>query len=673
MKLKRIKLSNFRQFHGEQEIEIADDAHKNVTLIHAQNGVGKTTILNALLWTFYAKTTEKFLEPERIINRAARQEGVKKASASIEFSHDGRDYFAQRYYTQDAGQDFKVHIIEDGNYTRHLTPDEFVESVMPKAMAPYYYFDGEHAETFSAAHHHKQVAKAIRNILGCNIAEIAIGDLEACAKALRREISSIPDASDLRDAERDLEHLELLSQQLEKKIQVLEERHTTIQETVDEIGRHLQGLTIVAAKQKLREEKERSLKGVCADISECQKAIIAWAGRPETIRLVAKKLTDSSLDFIDEETLRGKIPSPYNETFVKGLLQAHICVCERPLEEHTKEYQAVFKLLESAGNSQILNRIIKAKAKCQELAKDREAAVRLLRKDEERLGQLRQRQQELEQEIAAVGKEIAGIDISEVQDKENARRMAQTELRSIDTDIGATRHQKRQVDTDLQQAKRKYQQLSGENYRAKPLKLRHTLAEAATHYLRAELKEHEDSARKLIQSEVRKIIKATARKDYHFKLYDDYRMELLFEDGTMVPRSTGESQLLSLAFIAALVRFSKLRSNAKGGRILIPGIVAPLVLDSPFGQLDDIYRAATAAFVPELAEQVVVLVSRSQGDDSVLDALRPHVGAEYVLTGETIGERGDRKEEYIQINGRTYPLSRYECEREMTRIHQVQR
>jgi hypothetical protein len=672
MKLKKIKLTNFRQFYGEQEIEIADDPNKNVTLIHAQNGVGKTTILNSVLWTFYARTTAKFLEPEKIINRAARQDGVKKASVSIEFSHEGRDYLAQRYYSQDTGQDFRVHIIEGGNYTRHPTPDEFVESVMPKAMAPYFYFDGEHAETFSAAHHHKEVAKAIRNILGCNIAESAIGDLEACAKGLRREISSIPDATDLRDAEKELERLELLSQQLAQKLQLYAEKHTTLQETVDEIGRQLQSLTIVAAKQKLREEKERSLSSVRADIVDCQKAIIGWPGRPETMRLVARKLTDSSLDFIDEETLRGKIPSPYNETFVKGLLQAHVCVCGRPLEEHSKEFEAVFKLLESAGNSQILNRVIKAKAKCEELAKDRDAAVRALRKHEERLGQLRQREQELEQEIAAISKEIANIDVSEVQDKENARRKAQAELRSIDEASGATRHQKRQVDGELEQAKRKYQQLSGENNRAKPLKLRYTLAEAATQYLREELKEHEDSARRLIQTEVRKIIKATARKDYQFRLYDDYRMELLFEDGTMVPRSTGESQLLSLAFIAALVRFSKIRSNANGGKILIPGIVAPLVLDSPFGQLDDVYRAATAEFVPQLAEQVVVLVSRSQGDDSVLDALRPRIGAEYVLTAENTGERANRKVEHIQINGKTYPLSRYECEREMTRVQQVQ-
>ena len=43
MQIKSIHLKDFRQFYGEQKIEFATDADKNVTLIHAENGVGKTT------------------------------------------------------------------------------------------------------------------------------------------------------------------------------------------------------------------------------------------------------------------------------------------------------------------------------------------------------------------------------------------------------------------------------------------------------------------------------------------------------------------------------------------------------------------------------------------------------------------------------------------------------
>ncbi|MBF0355966.1 MAG: AAA family ATPase [Alphaproteobacteria bacterium] len=673
MKLKKIKLKNFRQFYDEQDIDISDDPEKNVTLIHAQNGVGKTTILNSVLWTFYNQPTKKFLEPEKIINFSSYKEGNRTASVDIEFSHDGNDYLAQRFHRQDRGyaeQVFKVHKIVNGDFQELRTPDPFVQSVMPQAMAPYFFFDGEHAETFSATHNHREVAKAIRNILGCNIAELAIEDLTSCAKKLAKDIADIPDASDLKQAEQELSRLETNAQQLDQKIEVLEERRSTFQETVDELSRQLASLQIVAAKQQTRATKEKSLADVRRRIADAHASIVSWAGRPDTLRLVAGKLSGSSLDFIDEETLKGRIPSPYNETFVKGLLQAHSCICGRHLPEGSDEFKAVAKLLESAGNALVLDRVVKARSKCVELRKDKASSVRYLRKLQEEIGMLRQGEQDLEQEIAAISKEIASIDASEVKEKEEARRRALNEIRAITEAIGAALHQKRNADSDLAEAKRRFQKLSGENTRARPLKVRQNLAEEAAEFLNNELKGHEKSARQVIQSDVSKIIKETARRDYKYKLCDDYRMELLYEDGSMVPRSTGESQLLSLAFIAALVRFAKVRSNANG-RILIPGIVAPLILDSPFGQLDDVYREATARFVPKLAEQVVVLVSRSQGDENVLGAMRSKVGAEYVLTAENTVPRGGKREEVIAINGRTYPLTSYECAVDKTRVQQV--
>jgi DNA sulfur modification protein DndD len=54
--LERITLKDFRCFYGEQSIELSTDPARNVTLIHSENGVGKTTLLNALLWCFYGAT-----------------------------------------------------------------------------------------------------------------------------------------------------------------------------------------------------------------------------------------------------------------------------------------------------------------------------------------------------------------------------------------------------------------------------------------------------------------------------------------------------------------------------------------------------------------------------------------------------------------------------------------
>lgn len=45
MKLRKLELKNFRQFYGQQSVEFSTDREKNITLIHAENGTGKTAFL----------------------------------------------------------------------------------------------------------------------------------------------------------------------------------------------------------------------------------------------------------------------------------------------------------------------------------------------------------------------------------------------------------------------------------------------------------------------------------------------------------------------------------------------------------------------------------------------------------------------------------------------------
>ncbi|MCY4167962.1 MAG: hypothetical protein OXE82_06745, partial [Rhodobacter sp.] len=134
--------------------------------------------------------------------------------------------------------------------------------------------------------------------------------------------------------------------------------------------------------------------------------------------------------------------------------------------------------------------------------------------------------------------------------------------------------------------------------------------------------------------------------------------------------SSGENQLLGLAFTAALVEFAKVRQNAQDYRLL-PGTVAPLVLDSPFGQLDEAYRATTAEFIPKMARQVVLLVSRSQGSEDVLNAIKEHLGAEYLLVRHNTEPRGGRKQESRSFNDEEYKTALFNAEYDGTEIVEI--
>ena len=152
MLLKKITLTNFRQFYGTQELEIAGDPDKNVTLIHAENGVGKTTVLNAILWCFYKDTTARFEQPDKIANHQAISEGNYTFKVEVLFENEGEEYLVSRECDERNGEELplKAFIVNNGNYKPLPNPSAFVDSVIPREMAKYFFFDGEYAETFSS-------------------------------------------------------------------------------------------------------------------------------------------------------------------------------------------------------------------------------------------------------------------------------------------------------------------------------------------------------------------------------------------------------------------------------------------------------------------------------------------------------------------------------------------
>ena len=55
MILHRLEMNNFRQYIGEQSVELSTDPKKNVTVLIGANTSGKTTIVRAFEWCLYAK------------------------------------------------------------------------------------------------------------------------------------------------------------------------------------------------------------------------------------------------------------------------------------------------------------------------------------------------------------------------------------------------------------------------------------------------------------------------------------------------------------------------------------------------------------------------------------------------------------------------------------------
>ena len=159
MRLLRIRMEHFRSFYGSNELEFSATDSSPVTVIHGENGVGKTTILNAVFWCFYGKTTASFSNSDQIINRTAIDEGRAWAAVDVHFLHETQEYVARRGIKNGSEESvFAVHSVDaDGNYESLAKPWAFINSVLPETMAPYFFFHGEGPTHRSSNQRHSRI------------------------------------------------------------------------------------------------------------------------------------------------------------------------------------------------------------------------------------------------------------------------------------------------------------------------------------------------------------------------------------------------------------------------------------------------------------------------------------------------------------------------------------
>ena len=667
MWLETIILKDFRCFFGEHHFELSQDRERNVTLIHAENGVGKTTLLNALLWCFYAETTGKFEMPDDLVNHDARATGRTHAYVEVLFEHNDNRYRARRH-TGGAERTFMIWRLDQGHHTELEHPDAFINSVMPKGMAGHFLFDGEHAEVFTGDDNRGRVRKAVQDILGCSLVKTAIGDLEDVSVQYRRQAPSSRSSASM---QKTTAQLDLLADQIKSAEQArdgVKGDIEVIKQQVADIEEKLRNSAVAKQLQLARDKAQSELQHAKARERKAQDDLLKWLGENGRY-LVSTRITTLALDHLHEEETKGRIPAPYHEEFVKDLLEMKRCICGAPLEPGTDTYAEVASHLHKAANATLRSRLSAVRSRLAELKREREKAPGRLADATKRLADARNDVSRHEADLSDISEKIQGVDFGEIKERETRRNDLMSTLGQKQTAVGSLNRQIESAESDRLAAERDLKKMAEEDADARIFIQRYNLCQTLKGRLEKELAEEETSAKKVLRASIERILEKTSRKAFRLNMTDDYAVSLVNAAGTRMPKSGGENQLLGLIFTAALVEFAKVRQNAKDARLL-KGTVAPLVLDSPFGQLDDAYRATTAECVPEMAGQVVLMVSRQQGG-GVLDVLRGRVGQEYVLVRHNKDARAHRTAEIRQFNGKDVETALFDQEYDGTSFVRV--
>jgi len=687
-----IKLTtmNWRNFYGEHEIVFSNEENKHVTLIHGQNGTGKTTMINAIKWCLY-RTTPDFDDEIKIDgidnveiahwdtwNSKIENGKVVKTTPNdkdslfkveLKFEHDGIEYRATREADQKdmrgksiaPGKDDFTLFKKDKSNSETLIeePQSAISRILPAELSDYFLFSGETVGKIldSSADGGNGYKNAVRDILGFTLSDVALKDLDQLLIKNTRKKNSLIQADKLTSTYGNKlislnEDKSYINEQLvgfKEESRILDASYEAITKEIAETGHEQEKKIGAELKQKEDYKNKEIVRRIGfikdkIDLIEEYGFTIFGAFLEKEVRPLKKAKFD------------GKLPNGVIDTFVTDLLEKHKCICTRDLLEKTTEYDAVEALLDTANTSVIDNRLTKAfnataffTGRANKFIKALEGVSNQLDKSDGLISSYTNACEDLESALKGFGNTNVATLLSnkktlwescnkkreDISLKTIILNRNKIEIAKIESEI-----QKIQTNNPELEMRRDFERVI--NVTKKRLIFNQV--------------KYEKSARGQITKTVHKNMLEYSHNEFTANVDENFNVNLTVSGTNTIAAGAGKgTEMLSkLSFITALISFSKLRKNAESAWAA-PGTVAPFVIDAPFSEMDEDYQKSTLKFLPEQSHQLVIFLSNGQWREHYEEVIGDYIGKRYYYKNH-IKPGGNLTQSKLPINGKEYKV-----------------
>jgi DNA sulfur modification protein DndD len=638
MRIEKIELKNFRQYHGEQEIVLAgtEDDEKIVTVIYGKNGRGKTGLYRAVMYCIfgdkvldqdsnYESPSSSNMQNIYLANTLALQEDFEsdkkgiECSVKISFLNQGVRYemFRSFYAIQELGgriiqeeKDLKLSFNSDGN-TIVLGPlekdkiEELINKILDNRVKNFFLFDGERIERLTKVTQtqKKDIQRGIRNLLKIDELFDTQRTLVKLNNKLTNELSKVSTGdykkklNEKKKIEETLDSLKLSIESTEKEIAIAERQIQILDEELDKFK---------DSEQLIRERKQT--ENAVKQLENNKDLLLAKLRSFSTDAsiILAKDLLNEVFVDIEQQNSKGELPSEIKKELIDRLLEEMSCICGRPIAKNSTEYMKleswnreassrVFEVSLMDFYGLLSKSIENSKFKNQEIL----GSLQELGNLEEELDRVKQHLRKLEEELE-------GVPDSDIASKNKERSSIISKKAILD-------HSLINFKSDLDTSKSKLDLVNVEIKRLSGASLQHANLQ---NKLNIVIKACE-TVERIIQNfmeQMREELQLQANKNF-LKLLDedgqktlkeivvneDYTLEVLDWQGRnfLANISAGQRQVVSLSFITALAQV------AGGSNIL----ELPLFMDTPFGRLSGEHRDNLLKEIPGITPQWVLLVT----------------------------------------------------------------
>lgn len=673
MRLKSIQLYNFCQFYGKTpEIFFADGENSNTTVIHGNNGAGKTTLMNAFTWVLYNKFNAAALTTEeQLVNKRALAEAeIGKAVAcwvEVGFEHDSKHYQVKRLcraYRSENGtikygeSELYMQIAgDDGRwFLPRQQPEDIIGRILPESLHQYFFFDGERIEKIVRSDNKAEIAEATKELLGVEVLNRAIRHLGEAKKSLEKELKAIGDTetkkllSKKQEKELEREKISARQEEIEEELKNLAESKKIVNSRLLEFG----GAEELQRRRNDFETRKKSLQEQLKQENAVLKKVISTLGYAVFLPEIAAEFRS----IIEDLREKGELPAGIKQQFVKDLLEQGKCICGAELKEGTNAYKLVQAWMEKAGMADIEEAAFQMNAQVNEINNK----IIQFREEVERastnIKQWREEISQIETELDDIKKKLRSYPDEDIQQLQKRLDEIEQKINELHREKGANEQKINNLSAEIEDLSKQIDRQKMNEQRQALAQRRIAAAQKAIDCLMEVKARLDKQFRWQLEKRVQEIFSQISFTPYIPKLSEKYELTLVENTSgreEIVAASTGENQILSLSFIGGVI--DSVREWSKKNKLMGPETSTfPIVMDSPFGSLDEIYRRQIARIIPKLANQLVVLVTKTQWRGEVEEEMMKYIGREYVLVYNS--PKPDCEEDTIELAGMCYPLVR---------------
>ncbi|MBO4642825.1 MAG: AAA family ATPase [Bacteroidaceae bacterium] len=645
MRLESIKVQNFRQLK-DLTLKFNKISDKNdIHVILAENGVGKTNIMNAITWCLY--DNESHLRNEdtalhvinsEVLEYAKQYGGSINVSVELEFSTS--DVNNRITFTKTAifkiyndvifhiKEDLIVTIMGSGGHIIIENEEEarqIIHKYLPEEINNYIFFDGEQLEEFFSRDQTEKVRQGINDLTQASYLEKATLYLE---KYIKTEILDKLKGAGDKELEEKQANYNNICDEVETSISTIQQYSNQI----DESKKGIEYLTTIIRGNEIVPEKVRKLEELEKEIVSSQqlqeikyKELMNFTRENYFLLSIYPSLKCFG-DYIHEKDKEGSLPPRVDKKLLQGILQSKHCpICNT---YHLPEINIDFvrklenSLAVASETSAILNKASGSLDGYYEKVKNYHTSKERILSDIEQIKNLllekNGRAEELRRFLNAVPditKVVESIkkrkEYNDTKDKLIAKK-AKEEVHLQDL-----RKKKNQIDAELKALLKK-------NKKMEKLGRQKDFCERCVSIMRTTKSELLDECRQKIQNETFQLFNELIWKKKYFskiEILEDYTFRLLdmYGNQCLGSCSAAETALLALSFTLALQDVSKHD--------------ALLFIDTPIGRVGAENRTNFMSTLLDVSvdKQVILTFTPTEYDNNVKNIISNKISNFYHL------------------------------------------